>query len=257
MIDPAIWDSEQVMGLTPAQFKIYIYLISQADDEGRLKVAMQLWRTRIFPFNVPGTKDFTDDIQHILDIGLLISYVVDAEMYMYHPNWHRYQKINNPSQYNLPSPSMLEDPITVPLPEDYGSPTVPLPEDSLPIEVKLKEVKLKEDKIGHDSDESDAPPPPSPKKEKEKKLGTEAKACLDYYFQKHLEVREFEPTIAGPRDMAIFKRLLAGYSVEAIEQVIDFFFAYKQRSKFTTRALSNSFDTLYGVMLDKAKGKRK
>ena len=94
-------------------------------------------------------------------------------------------------------------------------------------------------------------------KDKEKELGKKAKACLDYYFQKHTEVRNFGPMIAGGRDMAIFKRILkADYTVEAVKEVIDFFFEYKQRTKFSTRDLYNSFDTLYGVLLDKAEGRR-
>ena len=128
--------------------------------------------------------------------------------------------------------------------------------DKIRIDEKRIDKNIREDTTP-DSAESDAPPPLSPKQEKEKQLGTEAKECLDYYFQKHKEIREFEPMIDGPRDMAIFKRLLADYSVKAIKQVTDFFFNYKGRSRFTTRALYSSFDTLYGVMLDKKKGKRK
>jgi len=86
--------------------------------------------------------------------------------------------------------------------------------------------------------------------------GADAKRCLDYYFQKHQEIRGFEPTVDGGRDMTIFKRLLRGYAADAIEQVIDFFFAYPKRTKFTTRDLYNSFDTLYGVLKDKAEGRR-
>lgn len=92
---------------------------------------------------------------------------------------------------------------------------------------------------------------------KSEKLGTQAKECLDYYFQQYVERREFEPMIDGPRDMEIFKRILrADYTVAAVKQVIRFFFTYPKRTKFSTRDLYNSFDTLYGVLVDQAKGKR-
>ncbi len=95
------------------------------------------------------------------------------------------------------------------------------------------------------------------RKEKDKELGRQAKACLNYYFQKHTEVRGFEPIIAGGRDMKLIKQILAAdCSVGAFEEVTDFFFEYKKRSNFSTRALYNSFDTLYGVLLDKAEGRR-
>ncbi len=94
-------------------------------------------------------------------------------------------------------------------------------------------------------------------KDKEKELGKKAKTCLDYYFQKHTEVRGFEPIVAGGRDMKLIKQILAAdCSVGAFEEVTDFFFEYKKRSNFSTRALYNSFDTLYGVLLDKAERRR-
>ena len=95
------------------------------------------------------------------------------------------------------------------------------------------------------------------RKEKDKELGKQAKACLDYYFQKFTKARGFEPMIAGGRDMTIFKSFLkADYVVDAIQEVTDFFFEYDKRKNFSTRALYNSFDTLYGVLLDKAEGRR-
>ena len=49
MIDPKIWESEQVMNLSPFEFKVYIFLISSADDEGRLKVSYPIFVARIYP----------------------------------------------------------------------------------------------------------------------------------------------------------------------------------------------------------------
>ena len=94
-------------------------------------------------------------------------------------------------------------------------------------------------------------------KEKEKeKSGIEAKECLDYYFATHKEVRGYEPTIVGGRDIKLFKTLLKNYDVPAVKEVIQTFFGWDKRSDFTTRALYNKFDTLYGVLKDKAEGKR-
>lgn len=102
-------------------------------------------------------------------------------------------------------------------------------------------------------------PPPTAPAAKEH-IGTEAKDCLDYYFQKHTTPppagRGFKPTISGKRDMEIFRMLLRNYDVAAIKDVIDAFFGYDKRSDFSTRALFNRFDTLYGVLKDKAEGRR-
>jgi len=98
-------------------------------------------------------------------------------------------------------------------------------------------------------------------KNKEKdRSGTEAKECLDYYFQKHKadppEGRGFEPMIDGPRDMKMFKRILKNYDVPGFKEVIDAFFEWPTRSDFTTRALYNKVDTLHGVLKRKAEGRR-
>ncbi len=95
------------------------------------------------------------------------------------------------------------------------------------------------------------------KKDKEKELGKKAKHCLDYYYNKHVEIRKYDPIIAGGRDMKLFKEILrSGYEVDVFERVTDYFFAYSKRANFTTRALYNSFDTLYGVLKDKEEGRR-
>jgi hypothetical protein len=89
-------------------------------------------------------------------------------------------------------------------------------------------------------------------------FGREAKECLDYYFETYKSVRGFAPTIAGGRDMDIFMKFLrADYTVAAIKQVIDFFFSYEKRSKFSTRDLANTFDNLYGILRDQASGRRR
>lgn len=99
-------------------------------------------------------------------------------------------------------------------------------------------------------------------------IGTEAKECLDYYFQKHItplpEGRGFRPTPAWERDMKIFKRLLGNYDVEAVKEILDMFFVESwvsngkefRRSNFSMPAFSKSFDTLYGVNKAKAEGRR-
>jgi len=99
-------------------------------------------------------------------------------------------------------------------------------------------------------------------KNKEKDLsGTEAKECLNYYFEKHVEVRGYRPTIAGATEIKLFKILLRDHDVPLVKEVIDTFFeplptGMTPRSDFTLKTFYNRFDTLYGVQKDKAAGKR-
>ena len=121
----------------------------------------------------------------------------------------------------------------------------------------------------HTTDSPTSPAGDNTHREKEKDgSGTEAKECLDYYFQKHIapspEGRGFKPTISGQRDMEIFKKLLRNYDVEAVKETLDTFFVESwvsngktfSRSNFSTRAFFSSFDTLYGVNKAKAEGRR-
>jgi hypothetical protein len=105
MIDPGIWDSEQVMSLTPSQFKLFIYLISQADDEGRLKKSIKMMRVHVHPCGGCSDAKLETDLRAIIDIGLVEEYG-DNKQYLCHPNWKKYQSINHPTQSIIPPMSV-------------------------------------------------------------------------------------------------------------------------------------------------------
>ncbi len=118
MIDLGIWDSEQAMSLTPRQFKIYLFAISQADDEGRLKISVSLWKTRIFPFDEITEADILSDIYAMHHAGLIQMYENTDSVYLFHPNWYKYQRISHATPSKLPSP---EDSRLIQInPEDSG-----------------------------------------------------------------------------------------------------------------------------------------
>ena len=106
MIDPMIWESEQVMGLTSEAFKVYIYTIGHADDEGRMVVSIPMIRSRCFPMNL---EEIDEDlvaaiVEKLGDIGLVELYTDDSgRQLLCHPNWLRYQTINRPQPSKLPS----------------------------------------------------------------------------------------------------------------------------------------------------------
>jgi hypothetical protein len=102
MIDPRIWDSQQVMELTDSQFKLYIYLISQADDDGRVKVSLPLFRARVHPCDNFSEKMVGVDLEQIARSGLVVVYRDDSYAYLWHPNWFRYQRIDRPTPSTIP-----------------------------------------------------------------------------------------------------------------------------------------------------------
>jgi len=101
---------------------------------------------------------------------------------------------------------------------------------------------------------------PFSKKNAKKQTDAELKPLILYFAKRHAEPpprgRGFEPTINWPRDMAIMKRIRKGYKPDAIRQLIDAFFDWKGRTKTTLRDFENIADTLYGILLDKARGMR-
>lgn len=129
MIDPGIWDSVQAMSLTPPQFKLYIFLISSADDEGRLKLTPTMMKPRLYPFNDYTQEAFDADLMKLEEIGLVHRYTVGETAYLCHPNWTRYQKINRPTPSLCPPCDSLNT---------HGG----LTEDSLLIEKKGIEVSI-------------------------------------------------------------------------------------------------------------------
>jgi uncharacterized phage protein (TIGR02220 family) len=110
MLDPAIWDSEQVMQLSPLGFKLYVYLISQADDEGRLAACFALMTSRVFPFGGANAVEVESLVKDMDKIGLIIMYTFEGKDFIQHPNWTLYQKIDRPTKSHLPAPvSLVED----------------------------------------------------------------------------------------------------------------------------------------------------
>jgi len=75
--------------------------------------------------------------------------------------------------------------------------------------------------------------------------GTEAKQCLDYYFQTYKNKLGCVPTIYGARDMKILKGLLKNYDLEAVKETMDTFFAYDKRVDYTLPRFQSRFDVLY------------
>jgi len=196
MIDPRIWESEQVMSLTSDAFKLYIYLINHADDEGRMSVSYPMIKSRCFPINNNSISVKTVE-KHIVEMAqkeLIWLYEVDEEWYLAHPNWVIYQTINHATPSKLP-----------PLPEDYRSSTVAI----LPnlIEFKLNEINTSK----------------AARSEKDAHSG-EIDQIFDYFRTKTNS--QVKSTTQALRSM-IHARLEEGYTVEDCKKAIAYCYGSK------------------------------
>tara|TARA_Y100000310_G_C20582362_1_gene763646 strand:- start:413 stop:1243 length:831 start_codon:yes stop_codon:yes gene_type:complete len=163
MIDPCIWDSEQAMELSPRCFKLFVYLISNADDDGRLPLNPVLIASRAFPLDEEITgRIVLEDLNFMKGSGLIVVYKDDVRALISHPNWKRWQTINRPTPSSLPAPG-----------EDSVIPHGALIEDSLKthgsLTPKLSKEKLSKEKLngGKMSDPAKTPAVSPPQKDPE------------------------------------------------------------------------------------------
>jgi hypothetical protein len=127
MIDPSIWADERFGRLSSDAQVMFIGIISNADDEGRLPGNAAFLGATIFPFRgltADEARDIRSEVLTVMRSARL--YIVEDCEYIQLDKFRNYQVINKPTKSKYPS-----------LPEDYGSTTVVLPPNR--IEKKLIE----------------------------------------------------------------------------------------------------------------------
>lgn len=135
MIDPTIWADEDFGSLSADAMVMYMGMISNADDEGRLPGNALYLTSTIFPYRGFDEKKSNTLRNEILSkMKSVILYTVDEKEYLQFKNWLQYQSINKPSGSKYP-----------PLPKDYRKATVALSPNR--IEKNRKEEKGKETHI--------------------------------------------------------------------------------------------------------------
>lgn len=129
MIDPTIWADEDFGNLSAEGMTMFIGIVSNADDEGRLPGNALYLASSIFPYKGLSVQKATlirDEVLSKMHSANL--YSVDGKEYIQLQNWSSYQSINKPTKSKYP-----------PLPKDYRSTTVALPPNR--IEENRKEKK--------------------------------------------------------------------------------------------------------------------
>ena len=136
MIDPGIWTNEEFGALSLLAQILFIGIISNSDDEGRLKASAKFIKATIRPYSMEDYDTITVALQEIYDTGMVVPYEADGTQYAMLPNWLKFQYIQKPTPSQIP-----------PLPEDYVTTTLPLPPNRIEknrIEKKGREKELPE-----------------------------------------------------------------------------------------------------------------
>jgi hypothetical protein len=101
-IKPEIMQDEKLAALEPLPRLVFMGMITQADDAGRLHDNVKLLDGLFFPF----TDDTCGDaLVELEGIGVILRYRANSGQRLIQiTNWEKHQKVKNPSPYVLPAP---------------------------------------------------------------------------------------------------------------------------------------------------------
>jgi hypothetical protein len=98
----------KVGGLDHATYRLWVGMICEADDEGRLVAEPEQLRVLIFGYHPTITAETVSDLlAGLQQTGLVRCYSVRNVPYLYFPSWNEHQKIDRPKPSKLPVPPQL------------------------------------------------------------------------------------------------------------------------------------------------------
>ena len=97
--------------LSDRAYRLWVGLITEADDEGRIVCDLGHFLATIFPFSGLKRSALGPALSRLLALGLVVRYEVGPESYLYFPSWHEHQRIDKPRRSTLPAPPERPAPI--------------------------------------------------------------------------------------------------------------------------------------------------
>lgn len=92
--------------LTDREYRLWVGMILEADDEGRLVADPGQLRLAIFGYwPKVSDREVTEGIATLASAGLVVLYAVDGVPYAAFPSWRDHQRINRPQASSLPAPT--------------------------------------------------------------------------------------------------------------------------------------------------------
>ena len=114
MLDPNMWQSEDISRLSVFARYLFIGMISNADDEGRGRANPNYLKSTIFPYDNMRTADINKALSEISRYTSVVLYERAHSMYYAFLNWNKWQKVDRPTKSILPPPpssAELENPL--------------------------------------------------------------------------------------------------------------------------------------------------
>nr|DAL44835.1 MAG TPA_asm: replisome organizer [Caudoviricetes sp.] len=121
IIKESICDDEKVALLKDFEFRLWIGLITQADDAGRGDARPAIIKGRVFPLRDQVTaKIISDGLHALATIGLIALYEVGGRLYYVLPSWSKHQRIRD-CKPKYPAPEEADTIINSTLPQSAAS----------------------------------------------------------------------------------------------------------------------------------------
>lgn len=96
IIKESICDSEKLAALSDFEFRLWVGLITQADDAGRGDARPAYIKGHVFPFRERVTTKDIDAALHALAAGSCVTlYTVGGRPYYSFPSWAKHQRIRD------------------------------------------------------------------------------------------------------------------------------------------------------------------
>lgn len=112
MIDPMLWDDEDVGGLSDGAFRLFIACISNADDDGKIEASARRLMGIAFRFRDDIRIDDVAGYRAEMCSALrsVHYYTVDGKEYIKFLKWHNWQTIKKAYPSIIPDPEVIDAP---------------------------------------------------------------------------------------------------------------------------------------------------
>lgn len=100
-VKPEFWTDEKIVECSIPARLLFVGLFNFADDKGCMERSPKRIKMQVFPAD---TIDCEPLIMELITHGLLTEYSVNGSQYLQIPGFLKHQKINRPSNSNIPLP---------------------------------------------------------------------------------------------------------------------------------------------------------
>lgn len=102
-LKPEMWSSESVGRLSRDARLLLVSLITQVDDDGRIRASSRGLASLIYPFDADAVDLIDGWLAELQAEGMFIRYMADGSTYGHLPKFKQHQKIDHPTASKLPA----------------------------------------------------------------------------------------------------------------------------------------------------------